>query len=142
MLETALTMAAAYLIALPIAYDREARSRSAGLRTFPLVGIGSCGFVLIALQSPGVDESAVGRIVQGLITGIGFIRGGAILKDKGEVRGTATAASIWITAGIGAAVAFGLYPIAIALSAATTLTFWLITPIKQQIPQPDESQLD
>lgn len=62
----------AFLLALPIALDREKATRLAGLRTFPLVALGSCAFVLTARMSLGESAQAQARIIQGLITGIGF----------------------------------------------------------------------
>ncbi len=134
-------LAAAYFLALPIAFDREVRSRTAGLRTFPLVALGSCAFLLIGQEVLDSDPSQVSRLLAGLITGIGFIGGGAILKENGEVMGTATAASIWITAGIGAAAAFGLYDIALALSAATFVTLLALSRAKKKMPNgPDADE--
>lgn len=74
-LQHLLHLAAAYLFALPIGWDQEKESRSAGLRTFPLVAIASCGFVLTAIEVLGQTSQAHSRILQGLITGIGFHRG-------------------------------------------------------------------
>ncbi|HKK14042.1 MAG TPA: MgtC/SapB family protein [Gammaproteobacteria bacterium] len=117
-------MTVAYALALPIAWDREREARGAGLRTFPLVALGSCGYVLIGLQVLHGSQSQA-RILYGLMTGIGFIGGGAILKGEGSVHGTATAASIWITGAIGAAVAWGRYEIGVVLSLITFLTLYL-----------------
>lgn len=135
-----LQLLAAYLLAVPIAWDRERHERSAGLRTFPLVALGSCGYVLLALSVAGEDPSAMGRAIQGLITGIGFLGGGAILKDGSHVHGTATAASIWITAAMGAAVGFGQPLVALALSLATFFTMRFVTPIKKNIDREDEAE--
>lgn len=125
-------MILAYVLAVPIAWDRERRSRGAGLRTFPLVAVGSCGYVLIGLQ---VLEGSMSheRILYGLMTGIGFIGGGAILKEKGSVTGTATAASIWITGAVGAAVAWQRYEIAVLLSLLNFLTLWLGRSFKKEV---------
>ncbi len=125
------SMIIAYLLALPVAWDREKEARSAGLRTFPLVALSSCGYLLLAMSVFGNGSDAVARIIQGLITGIGFIGGGAILKERGSVHGTATAASIWNTGAIGAAVAFRRYEIALVLSAINFATLRLLTPIKE-----------
>ena len=123
------SLTVAYLLAFPIGWDREQGARSAGLRTFPLVAVASCGFIQIAQQiAPGSPE-AQARVIEGLITGIGFIGGGAILKDGASVRGTATAASIWSTGAVGAAVAYGYYEIAIVLSLINFLTLRFLTPI-------------
>ncbi len=108
-------IAIAYVLALPIAFNREMRSQSAGLRTFPLVAGASCGFMLVGMYVLESTE-AFSRVFYGIITGIGFIGGGAILKSGDNVRGTATAASIWNTAAIGVAVAWHRYEIAIVLS--------------------------
>ncbi len=127
----------AYLLALPVAWNREREARGAGLRTFPLVAIASCGFVLIAHRAFAGSADAQARIVQGLITGIGFVGGGAILKNNEDVRGVATAASIWATGVIGAAAAFSRYEIAIIISLVTFLTLRFMSPIKEKIK--DES---
>lgn len=128
----------AYLLALPVAWDREKEARSAGLRTFPLVAVASCGYILLAANVLAGSPESQSRIIQGLITGIGFIGGGAILKDRGNVRGTATAASIWNTGAIGGAVAFGRYEIAIVLSVINFITLRLLTPLKENLSAKDD----
>jgi len=110
-----LRLGAAFLLALPLGLDRERRESGPGLRTFPLVAIGSCGFLLIGRSALG-DEGQF-YILYGLMTGIGFIGGGSILKDHSSVSGTATAASIWNTGAIGAGIAWDRYEIALALAA-------------------------
>lgn len=119
----------AYVLALPIGWNREKEERSAGLRTFPLVAMAACGFVLIAVEVLGADSNAQARILEGLMTGIGFIGGGAILKQGDRARGTATAASLWATGAIGAAVGYGHLDIAVILSLVTILTLSLLSPI-------------
>ena len=113
----------AYSLAMPIGWDREREERTAGLRTFPLVAIASCGFIQACerLGSPEILSGAV----EGLIAGMGFIGGGTILREGINVRGTATAASLWATAAIGLAVAMGGYDVAIVISLATFLTLRL-----------------
>ncbi len=70
----------AFIIALPIGWNREKESRSMGLRTFPLVAIASCGYMLIGSSIVSGDPDALSKLLYGLMTGIGFIGGGAILK--------------------------------------------------------------
>lgn len=130
-----LSVTIAYLLALPVAWDREKEARSAGLRTFPLVAIASCGYMLVAASILGASSESMSRIIAGLVTGIGFIGGGAILRDRGGVHGTATAASIWNTGAIGAAVAFRRYEIAVVLSLINFLTLRLLTPLKQKLKE-------
>jgi putative Mg2+ transporter-C (MgtC) family protein len=124
-------LAIAYVLALPIAWDREQGERSAGLRTFPLVAIASCGFLQAAETMLQGNPEATARVIEGIITGMGFIGGGAILVLKASVRGTATAASLWATGAIGTAVGLGVYDIAIVLSLVTFLTLRAMTPLKR-----------
>jgi putative Mg2+ transporter-C (MgtC) family protein len=125
-------LAVAFALALPIAWDREQRERSAGLRTFTLVAISTCGFLIAARSAIGPSPDVESRVWQGLLTGIGFIGSGAILKTADSVRGTATAASIWNTAAVGAAVAYDAYPIAIALSAINFAVLRWLAPFKAE----------
>lgn len=111
----------AYVLAIPIGLNRERASRSAGLRTFPLVAVGACGYMLIGMNV-FVDGEAQSRALYGIITGIGFIGGGAILKEGGSVNGTATAASIWNTGAIGVATGSGRYEIAVVLTLLNVIT--------------------
>ncbi len=87
----------AYLLAIPIGWNREKAERSAGIRTFPLVAVASCGFIQAAEGLATDNPEAMARVVEGVITGMGFIGGGAILRLKDSVRGTATAARLWAT---------------------------------------------
>jgi putative Mg2+ transporter-C (MgtC) family protein len=72
-------LALAYALALPIGWDREKEERSAGLRTFPLVALASCGFIQAIEHLLVSSPEGMARIVEGLITGVGFIGGGAIM---------------------------------------------------------------
>ncbi len=125
----AVHLLAAYVIALPVAWNREREARGAGLRTFPLVSVAACGYMSIGMQVLDSTD-AESRVIYGIITGIGFIGGGAILKDKAGVTGTSTAASIWSTGAIGVAVAFDRLEIAIVLSAMNFLTLQYVARLK------------
>jgi putative Mg2+ transporter-C (MgtC) family protein len=125
-------IAVAFVLALPLGWERERAERSAGLRTFPLVAMASCGYILIASTALGDHPEGQARVIQGLMTGIGFIGGGAILKGDGTVRGTATAASIWNTGAIGAAAAFDRYDIAIVLSVTNLVALRWLRVFKQE----------
>ena len=131
------SVAVAYLLAMAVAWEREHNARSAGLRTFPLVAVASCGYILLATSVFAGETESTARIVQGLMTGIGFIGGGAILKHGMNVQGMATAASVWNTGAIGAAVAFRRYEIAIILSLINFLTLRLLTELKEDKPRDD-----
>lgn len=123
----------AYALAFPIGWNRERREeRSAGLRTFPLVAVASCGYMLTGMSVLEGSEPWA-RIMVGLITGMGFIGGGAILKGDEKVRGTATAASLWNTGAIGMAVAWQRYEIALVLSALNVGTLSLGRQAKDEM---------
>lgn len=133
-------MMVAFVLALPVAWDRERKERSAGLRTFPLVALASCGYMLIGRSYLVGSPDSQARILQGLIAGIGFIGGGAILKKDDRTLGTASAASIWSTGALGGAVAFERYEIAILLSAINFATFrWLSAFKDEDPPESDDS---
>ncbi|MBV8549990.1 MAG: MgtC/SapB family protein [Acidobacteriaceae bacterium] len=118
----------AYLLTAFIGLDRETEEQSAGIRVFPIVGMAACGYLLILGPKP--DVAAQSRVLQGLITGIGFVGGGAILKEGGTVKGAATAASVWNAAVIGAAVAVQRYEIAVILCLLNLAALRLLLPLK------------
>ena len=135
-----LHLAIAFVVALPVAWDRERAERSLGLRTFPLVAMASAGYLLIARVLFDSDPGAQARFFQGLMTGVGFLGGGAIVKKGLNVHGTATAASIWTTAAVGAAVAYGLYEIAVTLSVATFAVLRWLEPLKDKVGEDDKAK--
>ena len=129
-----LDIVVAYVLALPVGWDREHHERSAGLRTFPLVCVASCA---LAAAAGTMGSSEQSRVIQGLIGGIGFIGGGTILKAGMRVHGTATAASILVTAVIGVCVAHHLYWMALALSALGLATLRLFPALRLVDPDTD-----
>lgn len=130
MLQHSIDLAIAYCLALPIGWEREQADRSAGIRTFPLVAVASCAFITASERVLHEHPEALARIMEGVITGMGFIGGGAILKIGDTVRGTATAASLWATGAIGVSCAIESYDVAVILSVATFVTLRLLRPLK------------
>jgi putative Mg2+ transporter-C (MgtC) family protein len=122
-------MAAACVGAI-IGLQRQHAHKPAGLRTHMVVAVGSAVFVLVPLELH-VPVGEIGRVVQGVAAGIGFIGAGAILKrdEEGDVHGLTTAAGIWLTAAVG--VAIGLGGIGIALLA--TLLAWIILSLVARV---------
>lgn len=124
----------AYVLSLPTGWWGEKEGHATGIRTFPIVAIASCGYLLVmpAMSSPeGLAASS--RVLQGLVAGIGFVGGGAIVKEGMSVQGTAAAASIWNTGAIGAAVALGKYEVAIVLAILNVLTLRGLVPLKRKL---------
>lgn len=113
-----------------IGLQRERAGKSAGLRTHILVATGSTLFIVGALET-AMHDDAVSRVVQGLITGIGFLGAGAILKREKEqdIRGLTTAAGIWMTAAIGVSVGLGRFGVAVAATACT----WAVLSLLRQL---------
>ncbi|MBE9108684.1 MgtC/SapB family protein [Nodosilinea sp. LEGE 07298] len=98
----------AILFAAIIGLDREFNNKPAGLRTNMLVSLGAALFVLVTVQSGLVqtDSSSMARTLQGIITGVGFVGAGSILRED-RVRGLTSATAVWISAGVGVAAGLG-----------------------------------
>jgi putative Mg2+ transporter-C (MgtC) family protein len=127
-------IAIAWALVVPTGWWSEKQGNAVGIRTFPLVAMASCGFLML-LDNVNGDGS---RVLQGLITGIGFVGGGAIVRDGITVRGTATAASIWAAGAIGAAVALGRLEIAVVLAVMDVFTMGALVPIKKWLDKKQE----
>lgn len=142
LVDSVIALVISFALALPLAWHREQKTRLLGLRTFPLVAVASCSYMLLGAALAAGDPNALSRILQGLMTGIGFVGGGAILKSGGNIRGTSTAAAIWATGGIGAAVAYGRLDLAIAIAVITFLTFLVLTPLGDRIRDEEPAEED
>jgi putative Mg2+ transporter-C (MgtC) family protein len=133
----------AYVLAVPTGLIREKQEHGIGIRTFPIVAMASCGYLLLFTRGTSADLlAAQSRVLQGLIAGIGFVGGGAILKEGLSVHGTATAASIWNTAAIGASVAVGRYEIGLMLSLLNVFTMRALVPVKKRLDRSDDESPD
>lgn len=136
----AIKLLAAYALALPIGWNREKSRRNVGLRTFPLVSLASCGYILLGQRAFDSDE-AQARVLEGLVTGMGFIGGGAILKNRKTVHGTSTAASLWSTGAIGATTAYGFYPLAVLISVFNLLTFVVLGRLARAVRTQEQQKV-
>ena len=134
----------AYLLVLPVGWYREREAHSVGVRTFPVVAMASCGYVLLGAASPHMSAEAQSRIIQGLVAGIGFIGGGAILKSDSRVHGVATAASIWNTGVVGASVALDRFLLAAVLAALNLFALRVLLQVKAKLDEhtPEKPDLD
>ena len=113
-LELTLRLVVALLLGAVIGWERELQRMPAGFRTHALVSLGSAIFTVIsayAFTGPGSDPT---RIAAQIVSGIGFLGGGAILHYGGTVRGLTTAASLWSVAAVGMAAGAGMYVVAVA----------------------------
>ncbi|HYP53025.1 MAG TPA: MgtC/SapB family protein [Pyrinomonadaceae bacterium] len=107
-------LAAATLLGAAVGIQRERAGKPAGLRTHMLVTLGTAVFIL-ACSGVNMDSDGLSRVIQGIVTGIGFIGAGSILKlnEQRDIQGLTTAAGVWMTAAIGVAVGLGSLGIAL-----------------------------
>jgi putative Mg2+ transporter-C (MgtC) family protein len=133
-----LRMLLATLLGGLLGYQRERQGKAAGLRTHMLVALGSACFVLIPLQA-GMALDDLSWVLQGLIAGLGFLLAGTILKQQAQeqIHGLTTAAGLWLTAAIGAAVGLGRETSAIL---GAVLAFLILALLPQVGPHADASE--
>jgi putative Mg2+ transporter-C (MgtC) family protein len=136
-----LRLAVAFVLAIPIGWDRERQEIGPGLRTYPLLAMGSCAYLEIGQFVFRDQLEGQARVFQALVSGIGFIGAGAIIKGRAEVHGLATAVSLWITVSVGIAAAYGLFALAAVLSVITLIALRLLKPLKQH-PEEADTGLD
>lgn len=119
MTDVVLRLGAATIIGGVIGADRELRRKPAGLKTLALVALGGAFAPVVMLANTNPDPNPMSRVIQGVLTGIGFLGAGVIMtrRDKGDVEGLTTAAAIWLVAGIGVACGLGLYMQAVVATA-------------------------
>lgn len=121
----------AALLGAILGIEREVRQKSAGLRTNILIALGSALFTLMSLElAPDGDP---GRIAAQIVTGIGFLGAGAIIRTDAGVHGLTTAATVWVNAAVGVAVGGGSYHLAFIATAVTVGALLVLQPVEQAI---------
>jgi len=118
-----------------VGFDRQLRNKPAGLRTHMLVAMGSAlavgASVLVTQDIAGVGRADAVRVAAGVVTGVGFLGAGTILRSSEGVRGLTTAAGLWVTATIGIALGFGYYWLAVGSTVIAVIVIgFLIDPPK------------
>ena len=124
----------AALLGAVVGYERERAGKAAGLRTHMLVALGAAVLMLAGTES-GMTTSDLSRIVQGVITGIGFLGAGSILKseEEREIRGLTTAAGIWLTAGVGIAAGLGRWGTAMVAVVGSWIILGVLTRMERRL---------
>lgn len=135
----------AMILGMIVGAERKRKGQIAGIRTFTLISLGSCLAMLLSIYVPqvylGLKNGDPGRIAAQVITGIGFIGGGAMIHMKGAVRGLTTAAGIWMTAIIGMTVGIGMYWISIGATALIIFTLAVFERYEKQRKLGQESKV-
>jgi putative Mg2+ transporter-C (MgtC) family protein len=127
----AVRLTAAAILGALIGLEREIHDHPAGMRTHLLVSLGSAGFTLLSIQAftEGGDPA---RIAAQIVTGVGFLGAGAILKEGATIRGLTTAASLWAVAAVGMAVGAGAWEIAIVTTVLVIVSLWPLRVVTER----------
>ena len=133
-----LSLAVAFVLGIPVGWDRDRQQLGPGLRTYPLLAMGACAYLEIGQFAFRDHIEGQARVFQALVSGIGFIGAGAIIKGRAEVHGLATAVSLWITVSVGIAASYRLFALAAVLSATTLVALRLLKPLKHHPEQADK----
>lgn len=139
--QSLIILAFAFLLALPIGWNRERSERNFGFRTFPLVAVSAAAYMLIGLTWVETSDGFA-RLLAGLMTGVGFLGGGTIVKTGLDVRGLSTAAAIWATAALGAAVAASRYEIAIVIAIVTYGVLTVLPAVGRRVDEKVDGDKD
>ena len=138
-LDLSVRLLVAALLGLAIGFEREIHGHPAGLRTHMLVALGSALFTVLSIRGflgetgPGVAAVDPTRIAAQIVSGIGFLGAGAILKDGIVIRGLTTAASLWATSAVGMAAGAGEYAIGTVAAAVIIVSLWPINAIADRL---------
>ncbi len=127
-----------------IGVEREIREQAAGLRTHILVCVGSCLFTIVGatgFQSGAGAPVDPSRVAAQIVTGVGFLGAGAILREGVSVRGLTTAASLWVVAAVGMAVGIGMYWASGVAVFVAIVSLWLLRPFRRRLRELGEREV-
>ena len=141
-IQSILPLIVAMVLGALIGIEREVHSKPAGLRTNALICMGAAAFMVIA-QRIGLGNDAVSRMTAGIVTGVGFIGGGAVLRDRTNISGVTTAATIWVVTSIGIACGMRLYDMAVSITVLSLIVLAVFGPLDRKIrktkdPEPQQ----
>jgi len=129
----------AAVLAAVIGYDREKQNKAAGIRTNVIVAVISCVIMILSVEVAKSSGSLIGvqgdpaRLAAQVVSGIGFLGAGTILKQEDKIEGLTTAASLWGVAGLGLAVGYGLYDISIAATLIIFISLRVAPSVKRRV---------
>lgn len=135
-LEMVLRLAAAGVLGGVIGYERQARHKSAGLRTHILVSMGSCLIMILSINIystvQGLTNADPARLAAQVVSGIGFLGAGSIMKEGLTVRGLTTAASLWVVSGVGLSIGGGYYLASVVTTLLVFITLTVLTKVEHR----------
>lgn len=121
-----------------IGVEREFRDKAAGFRTLIFICVGACLFTILSANfAPASDPN---RIAANIVTGVGFLGAGVILRNGGKIIGLTTAATIWLTAAVGMAIGGGEYLISAVVVVAAMIILWLLPAVEHRIDNAREER--
>lgn len=121
-----------------IGAEREYRDRAAGFRTNILICTGATLFTTFSLRMGGLEDPV--RVAANIVTGVGFLGAGVLLRDSGRVIGLTTAATIWLAAALGMGIGAGEYGVTVAATVAVLIVLWVFPVIESRIEHARESR--
>ena len=125
------------VLGLAIGVERTMAGKMAGMRTYALVAMGSCLLIIVSISVTGGYLGDTNfdpmRIAAGIVTGVGFICGGLVIFSDKKLIGLTTAAGMWVATGIGIAVGYGLYFVAIFATILTLITFTILWKMEETV---------
>lgn len=128
-----LRLVVALLFGAAVGFERQWRLKSAGLRTNALVSLGSAAYILLSLYINKEEGGDAGRVAAQIVTGIGFLGAGVIMKDGMSIQGLNTAATIWCSAAVGSLAGMGMFPESFVVTAAIIATHLLMRPVSDKL---------
>lgn len=137
--EVAVRLILSAVLAGVIGYERQARHKAAGLRTHILVAVGSCLIMVLSVNLyhsvQGLTNADPARLAAQVVSGIGFLGAGSILKEGSTVKGLTTAASLWVVSGVGLATGFGYYTGALLTTLLVFITLTILSRMEHKEPE-------
>jgi putative Mg2+ transporter-C (MgtC) family protein len=135
--QSLLPLVVAVILGGIIGIEREVHKKPAGLRTNMLICLGAATFMVMG-QKIYLDSDALSRVTAGIVTGVGFIGGGAVLRDRTNIYGVTTAATIWVMTSIGIACGMRLYDIAVAVTLLSLVILTVLGPMDRKFHKPNK----
>jgi len=135
-LELGVRLLVAAVLGALVGLEREYHDHPAGMRTHLLVSVGSATFTVLSIEAfkaPGADPA---RIAAQVVTGIGFLGAGAIIKERAGIKGLTTAASLWAVAAVGMAAGAGAWGVAVASTVIVIVSLWPLHEIERRVIDP------